>query len=78
MFLMETSLVKEKGKEVWVKCGCSEGWEVPRESFIGGLLLAWMLKQRLKVVYESKNLVYTNLLNYKGNPPVHYLCIWSP
>ena len=65
---METSLVKEKGKEVWVKCGCSEGWEVPRESFIGGLLLARMLKQRLKVVYESKNLVHTDLLNNKGNP----------
>lgn len=68
MFLMETSLVKEKGKKVWVKYGCSEGWEVPRESFSGGLLLAWMLKQRLKVVYESKNLVHTDLLNNKGNP----------
>ena len=68
MFLMETSLAKEKGKEVWVKCGCSEGWEVPRESFSGGLVLAWMLKQRLKVVYESKNLVHTDLLNNKGNP----------
>lgn len=68
MFLMETSLVKEKGKKVWVKYGCSEGWEVPRESFSGGLLVAWMLKQRLKVVYESKNLVHTDLLNNKGNP----------
>ena len=68
MFLMETSLVKEKGKKVWVKYGCSEGWEVPRESFSGGLLVAWMLKQRLKVVYESKNLVHTDLLNTKGNP----------
>ena len=65
---METSLAKEKGKEVWVKCGCSEGWEVPRESFSGGLVLAWMLKQRLKVVYESKNLVHTDLLNNKCNP----------
>ena len=44
MFLMETSLVKEKGKEVWVKYGFSEGWEVPREGFSGGLLLAWMLR----------------------------------
>lgn len=40
MFLMETRFEKERGKAVWVKCGFFEGWEVPREGFNGGLLLA--------------------------------------
>lgn len=36
LFLMETRLVKNKGKQVWVKCGFSNGWEVPRVGFGGG------------------------------------------
>ena len=40
IFLMETRFEKERGKAIWVKCGFSKGWEVPREGFSGGLLLA--------------------------------------
>ena len=40
IFLMESSFEKERGKANWVKCGFSKGWEVPREGFSGGLLLA--------------------------------------
>ena len=42
LFLMETRLAKDKGKKVWVKCGFSDGWEVQRVGFSGGLILAWM------------------------------------
>ena len=38
---METRLAKDKGKQVWVKCGFSDGWEVSRVGFGGGLILAW-------------------------------------
>ena len=34
----------------------------------GGLLLAWMDRQKLHIVYESKHLVHTDLLNNRGNP----------
>ena len=30
MFLIETKLMKDKGKDIWVKCGFLERWEVPR------------------------------------------------
>ena len=42
MFLIETRLAKDKEKQVWVKCGFSNGCEVLRVGFGGGLLLAWM------------------------------------
>ena len=41
LFLMETRLAKDKGKQVWVKCGFSDGWEVSRVGFGGRLILAW-------------------------------------
>nr|POE58039.1 hypothetical protein CFP56_76532 [Quercus suber] len=39
--------VSSKGQEVWKKCGFSEGWEVPRVGFSGGLILAWLPRQDL-------------------------------
>ena len=42
LFLMETCLANGKGKEVWEKCGFSEGWEVSRVGLSGGLILAWL------------------------------------
>ena len=40
LFLMETRLAKDKGKQVWVKFGFSDGWEITRVGFGGGLILA--------------------------------------
>lgn len=60
--LMETRLTKDKGKELWDKYSFIEGWELPREGLSGGLVLAWMPKQNLRVIYGSKNLIYTELL----------------
>ena len=51
LFLMETRLAKDKGKQVWVKCGFSDGWEVSRVGFGGGLILAWMPRQSLIVEF---------------------------
>ena len=68
MFLMETRFVKDKGKQIWVKCGFIDGWEVPRVGFGGGLLLAWMPRESLKVVFDSKHLLHIDLLNNKGSP----------
>lgn len=48
MFLMETKLMKDKGKDIWVKCGFLERWEVPREGYSGGLILSSIPKQSLK------------------------------
>lgn len=62
LFLMETRLTKDKGKELWDKYSFIEGWELPREGLSGGLVLAWMPKQNLRVIYGSKNLIYTELL----------------
>ncbi|KAK9985961.1 hypothetical protein SO802_030912 [Lithocarpus litseifolius] len=68
LFLMETRLVSGKGKEVWEKCGFSEGWEVPRVSLNGGLILAWLPRKDLRVVFDSKNLIHINLLDDRGIP----------
>lgn len=57
LFLMETRLTKDKGKELWDKYSFIEGWELPREGLSGGLVLAWMPKQNLRVIYGSKNLI---------------------
>ena len=50
---METCLASGKGKEVWEKCGFSEGWEVSRVGLSGGLILAWLPRQDLRVVFDS-------------------------
>ena len=68
MFLMETHLPKDRGKKIWDKCGFKVGWELPREGMSGGLLLAWMDRQKLHIVYESKYLVHMDLLDNRGNP----------
>nr|POE68109.1 hypothetical protein CFP56_19762 [Quercus suber] len=60
MFLMETRLPKDKGKQICDKCGFEVGWELPREGMSGGLLLAWMDRQKLHIVYESKHLWLTH------------------
>ena len=88
MFLMETQLVRDKGKDVRIKCGFSKGWEVPREGLSGGLLLAWMPKQSLRMLHESKHLFHTDLVDNIGNSlsitliyghPEHYkrLEVWQ-
>ncbi|KAL4606261.1 hypothetical protein ACB092_09G089400 [Castanea dentata] len=68
MFLMETRLPKDIGKKIWDKCGFEVGWELPREGMSGGLPLAWMDRQKLHILYESKHLVHTDLLDNRGNP----------
>nr|POE55350.1 hypothetical protein CFP56_60122 [Quercus suber] len=65
---METRLVKGKGKQVWDKCGFSDGWVVPRVRFGGRLILAWMLRESLAVDFASENLIHISLLDNKGNP----------
>lgn len=65
---METKLVYDKGKDTWAKCGFADGREVPREGLSGGLILAWIPKLNHRVQYSSKNLVHTELLDFKGNP----------
>ena len=68
LFLMETRLAKDKGERIWQKCGFTCGWEFPREGFSGGLILARRPKQQLHIIFESKNLVHTNLMDNRGNP----------
>lgn len=68
LFLMETRLVKDKGKRTWEDYGFADGWEMPRNGLNGGLLLAWMPRQQAQIIYRSKNLVHTDLLDNKGNP----------
>ena len=65
---METRLASGKGKEVWEKCGFSEGWEVSRVGLSGGLILAWLPRQDLRVVFDSLNLIHVNLLDDRGSP----------
>ena len=36
--------------------------------FSGGLILAWLPRQSLWVIYDSKNLIHIDLLDNKGNP----------
>lgn len=68
LYLMETRLVKDKGQVVWQKCGFSNGWELPRKGFSGGLLLAWRPRQKVQIIYKSKHLVQTEVVDNKGNP----------
>ena len=67
LFLMETRLIKDKGKGIWNKCGFLEGWECPREGFSGGLVLGWNPKQKLQIIQASRHLVHNDLLDNKGN-----------
>ena len=68
MFLMETRLIKDKGKMMWIKCGFNEGWEVPREGLGGGLILAWLPGFNVHIVYHSIHIIHTDLIDSKGNP----------
>ena len=68
MFLMETRLNKDKGKNILEKCGFMEGWEVPREGLSGGLLLGWMSTHKLSIQYSSKHLIHADLIDNRGNP----------
>ena len=36
--------------------------------FSGGLILTWLPRQSLQVVYDSKNLIHIDLLDNKGKP----------
>ena len=63
---METCLASGKGSEVWQKCGFSEGREVPRVSFSCGLILAWLPREGVQIVYDSPNLIHINVLDNKG------------
>lgn len=63
MFLMETKLVQGKDNEVWTRCGFFDRWEVPRVGLSGGLILAWMTRQSLKIIYESAHLIHIDLVN---------------
>ena len=63
MFLMETRLPKEKTKQVWIKCGFSDDWEVPRDGLGGGLLLAWLLGLNVHIVFHSNNIIHADLLD---------------
>ena len=66
LFLMEIRLAKDKGEEMWFFF--FNGWELPRYGLSGGILLVWMPNKRLRIIYASKNLVRTNLLDNKGTP----------
>ena len=68
MFLMETRLPKEKTKQVWIKCGFSDDWEVLRDGLGGGLLLAWLPGLNVHIVFHSNNIIHADLLDSKGNP----------
>nr|XP_023892459.1 uncharacterized protein LOC112004444 [Quercus suber]POE60759.1 hypothetical protein CFP56_44118 [Quercus suber] len=68
LFLMETLLASGKGQGVWHKCGFSEGWEVLKVGFSGGLILAWLPRQSLQIIYDSQNFIHINLLDNKGFP----------
>ena len=68
LFLMETKLVEGKGKDVWLRCGFSDGWEVPRVGLSGGLILAWMTRHSLQINFVSNHLIHIDLLDNKGNP----------
>ena len=63
---MEIRLTKDKGEEMWFFF--FNGWELPRYGLSGGILLVWMPNKRLRIIYASKNLVRTNLLDNKGTP----------
>ena len=68
IFLMETKLVQNKGREILEKCGFLNGWEFPREGLSGGLLLGWQQNVNLSIQYDSKHLIHADLLDHKGTP----------
>ena len=53
---------------MWQKYGFSEGWEVPRVGLSGGLILSWLPRQGLQIVYDSPNLIHINVLDNRGYP----------
>lgn len=68
MFLMETHLASNKGKDIWNKCGFFYGYEVPRLGLGEGLILAWMQRSYLRVVHESLHLIHIDVVDNKGKP----------
>lgn len=42
--------------------------QVLRVGFNGGLILAWMPRQNLRVIYDSEHLIHIDLLDNKGSP----------
>ena len=68
IFLMETKLVQNKGREILEKCGFLNGWEFSREGLSGGLLLGWQQNVNLSIQYDSKHLIHADLLDHKGTP----------
>lgn len=68
MFLMETHLASNKGKDIWNKCGFFYGYEVPRLGLGEGLILAWMQRSYLRVVHESPHLIHIDVVDNKGKP----------
>ena len=65
---METKLVDGKGRDVWTRCGFSDGLEVPRVGLSGGLILAWMDRPSFKVQLVTNHLIHIDLLDNKGKP----------
>ena len=65
---METKLVQGKGRDIWHRCGFTDGWEVPRVGLSRGLLLAWMPRQSVSIIFESTHLIHINFLDNKGLP----------
>ena len=43
------------------------GCEVPRLGLGGGLILAWMQRSFLRVIYESPHLIHIDVTDNKGN-----------
>lgn len=68
LFLMETKLAKNKGKEIWMECGFSKGVEVPRVGLSGGLLLMWLPNVNLRVIHATPNFIHADLVDNKGSP----------
>ena len=44
------------------------GCEVPRLGLGGGLILAWMQRSFLRVIYESPHLIHIDVTDNKGKP----------
>ena len=67
MFLMETHLASNKGKDIWNICGFFDGYEVPRLGLGGGIILAWMQRSYLRVVHESPHLIHIDATDNRAN-----------
>ena len=68
MFLMETYLASNKGKDIQNKCGFFDGCEVLRVGLGGGLILAWMQRSFFRIVYESPHFIHIDFIDNKGKP----------